>query len=327
MSEKYNSHEHNPAEYLAVRKGWVADTVEAITGDRSIDPLQVFPPATEVRSDGKSVVNVNGIEREITRNEENILREVGSRFGLGGETNVLTYADVQVMEGGKVWKIDAEAKITEGASKLFFAGSPFITIGDDEKDYLTSRKKIDSSNIRTEFDAATAIASSQPGFTGHPEAKTLPYGYDIHDNYQLSQEATGQFVEIGTISDVPVIMLRVDREVYVDESGAHKYRLQPDTHALLSIVATVQSIEGDTDSVISVNTSSTYASRAIDTVRAGIKARDNHTYAVGMYGRHTLAEVRGLPVEPSKANQLPGEFRVIAEKLQLLEQALTSNIE
>lgn len=292
--------------YLSERAAWMADAVEVLTGDREADPAVVFAPATEVRDDAAPL--------GLTAEQETFLREVAGRFGIGGEANVYSRAEVQILEGGKPWKIEAEAQIIHTAKTILFAGSPYRKLGQDETDYLKAKLPEGTEPADNEYDMARQIAGLQEGFEALEADEVLPFGYNIQNNHSLVSEATGQLVRIGKLEEADVIMLRVDRENYEDEDGKAKYRNQPDGAALLRVVSEVLSATGDDTSAVGINSSTTYASRAVDTVRAGLKS--GRTFSVGMYGRQTLADVKGEPVAaPTGINQIPGELHTMQEKL------------
>ena len=162
------------------------------------------------------------------------------------------------------------------------------------------------------------IAQNADGFVPLEEDIILPFGYDISEDHELTETPTGQFVEIGSINGAPVVILRVDRENLPDG----KYRYQPDSLQLLNVVAGVRAAAGDQTSSIGLITSTTYPSRAVAAVEAGLKL--DRDFTVGMYGRSTLAEIQGKPAsDPTPINQIPGELYVIAEALQSLQDTIT----
>ena len=312
-SENKNVLEQTEA-FVADRQKWLQDGVEAITGTREGNPLEVFPAPGEVRANDEGL--------ELTQEQETALRTAAGEFGIGGETDVPSEAAVQIIEGGKIWKIAAETALVEGAKSIIFAGSLNRVIGQDEIDH-NSAKLPEVSVGQTEFDIARRVAEMQPGFVPLEQDKVLPFGYDIQNNHGLVSEPTGQLVHIGMLNGTDVVMLRVDREDFTNEQGESKYRNQPDSAALMGVVSDVLKATGDEDSSIGLNTSNTYASRAIDTVRAGLRA--GRQFKVGMYGRQTLADVQGKDVAaPTDINQIPGELHTMAVKLAQLQAELGS---
>lgn len=309
--------------YIAERFEWLSDGVEAVTGNREDDPIAVFPEPTEPRA--------NAVIGESFTEHEGALREVAARFGVGPEQDAPGTAEVRIVEGGKPWKIEAEAAIGAGvASTIIFAGSANRKIGADEKAYLAEKHGVDAEADLTEFDVAQLLASKLDNFQTLEQPEVMPFGYQLDADNTLTEEATGQLVKIGTTSGKPVMVLRVDREDYVDEEGKNKYRYQPDSAKLMKFVSGVLRASGDETSGVGLDTSNTYASRAIDTVRAGYE--DGRFFDVGMYGRATL---RGLVEETqvfadgivkvtaeTPANQIPGELHTMAVKLQALKAVI-----
>lgn len=311
-AEAYASH---------VRKA-VSRVAEILTGDEEADPSEVFVSPTE-RRDDQTVKEAFG-DVELTPGLERDLREAVAPLGLGGEQDVASQASYQIVEGGKPWKVEAEVAIAAEADTIIFAGSPHRNIGQDEIDYIAGKLPEGVEPGKTELEMVRKIAEMQAGFEPLEEDSVLPFGYDISSNHEFTSEPTGQLVQIGTRLGKPVLLLRVDRENYLDDEGNSRYRYQPNSAALMGLVSQYLTANGDTESAIAIVTSSTYASRAVDTVIAGLE--NGRTFEVGMYGRETLAGVRGAEVAaPSPINQLPGELRVFAEKLRTLEELLRAS--
>ncbi len=325
MREMNNPENKNPQEqllaYIEQSRTWLGDAAELVGAERNAELTDIFPAAAETRDEGKAVAFVNGQEKELPQEEyEESLREIAGRFGIGGERDVTTDSQYILLEGGKPWKVEAEARIADDAKVLIFAGSPHRKLGQDETEFLATKLSEDVQPAETEYDMVRQIAELQEGFEPLENNVTLEFGYDIHNGFSVSQNETGQFVHVGTLQGRDVVLLRVDRENYQDEEGNTKYRNQPDSAALMSVVSDVLTLAGDTASSVGMNTSNTYASRAIDAMRAGI--RKNRSFKVGMYGRQTLADT-GAPVPAQTAyHQIPGELNTIATKLQQLESEL-----
>jgi hypothetical protein len=301
--------------YVIEGQRLIAEAVKVLGYKPETDPAIVLPKPEEVRDDA--------IGLELSEDQEESLRSIAGEFGIGGEVDVRSQATHQLIEGGKPWKVEAEVAISSEAAVLLFAGSPNRKIGNDELDYVANKTPGDQLAELTEYEMVRQLAELQPGFVPLKPNEVLPYGYDMDQKHQLVEAETGQLVKIGTIGDQEVILLRVDREDYVDEEGNNKYRNQPDSAALMGLVSDILAAEGDGESSVGMNTSSTYASRVIDAKRAGLKR--NRNFDVGMYGRETLARVRGADVaSPAPINQIPGELRVIHKKLQLLKGELSS---
>jgi hypothetical protein len=269
-----------------------------------------FPKPTEIRADAEGW--------DLTQEQEEKLREISARFGIGSEQDILSSSEIVLLEGGKPWKVASELAISSGASTLIFAGSPNRKLVADEHEYMAAKKGGSVEN-ETEYDMVRRIAQNAEGFVPLEEDIILPFGYDINEDHKITETPTGQFVEIGSINGAPVVILRVDRENMPDG----KYQNQPNPLQLLNVVAGVRAAAGDQTSSIGILTSNTYASsRSVGVVEAGL--RSERDFTIGMYGRSTLAEVQGKPAsEPTPINQIPGELYVIAEALQSLQDTIT----
>lgn len=320
MSEMNRPEEKSPQEhmqeYIEQSRQWLGDALELVGAERGASLVDVFPAATEPRDVGKAIAFVDGEEKALPAEQyESRLREIAGRFGIGGERDVPVAASHHLIEGGKVWKIEAEAAIAKDGQSLIFAGSPYRKPGQDEIDYM--RVKFGEAVVAddmTEYDIARFIASLQPGFEPLEEDSVLPFGYEVAPGCRVIHERTGQLVQIGEKQGQEVVLLRVDQ----DSPTPPFYR--PDSAALMGFVADVLTEAGDEDSAIAINTSNTYASRAIDVLRAGL--RRGRKFAVGMYGRQTLMET-GAPVPSETAyHQIPGELHTIAAKLAQLEEEI-----
>lgn len=307
--------------YIAERQEWLGDAVEIVTGDREADPLTVFPEPPETRA--------NAVLDEAMEPHIDALREVATRFGVGAEQDVPGTAEVRIVDGGKPWKIEAEAAMgTAAAQTIIFAGSANRKIGTDEQAYLA--EKYEPETDLTEYDVAELVARNLEGYEALEIPVVMPFGYELDPENSLIESETGQLTQIGSMQGKPVMLLRVDREDYVDDTGAEKYRFQPDSAALMMFVSRVLRATGDETTGVGLDTSSTYAARAFDAVRAGWE--DGRPFDVGMYGRATLRALvqdmqayrDGLVKIPAEtpANQIPGEFHSFAAKLRKLQESL-----
>ena len=296
------------------QNAWLHEAVQVVTGQENSNPLEVFLPPTEVRDDV--------LKLDINSDQEVKLREIAGRFGIGSEMDIPSGADYDVLEGGKPWKILAEANIASGVK--VFAGSAHRKIGEDEKTFLVESYGIEVKDLAdmTEFDMTAFLASKSEGFV-HEELQDTGFGYEITEGNRNVAKANGQLLRVGNIDGQAVYVLRVDREDYVDEAGKNKYRNQPDGARLLGFISDWLSTKGDDSSVIGLNTSNTYASRALDVVKAGQEA--GRAFTVGMYGRNNLRKIAEDRVpEQTPINQIPGELYVIASKLKDLEEVIRS---
>lgn len=307
--------QENLKSYVETGLGRIGDAVEVITGDREIDPVVALVAPMQNPEEARA----DSAPLPLTAEQETDLREIAGWFGIGGEADVVSAAGYQILEGGKPWKIEAEAAIAGHTKTIIFAGSSFRKLGADETAYLEA--KLGGVDGETEYDMARQIAESQDGFVGLERDEILPFGYEVTPEHALVSGPTGQLVKIGKIHGRPVWLLRVDGETYTDEEGNAKQRNRPDSAALMSFVAEVLSAGGDQTSSVGLDTSTTYATRVIDTVRAGL--RHDRTFDVGMYGRQTLADIKGEPAaQPTAINQIPGELRVAYDKLIQLKHEL-----
>ena len=314
MSELSNNPE-TLEQYIATREQWLADAAVMLTGNPEADPYTTFPSPTQVRAEAPDP----GLDTE----QEAAVREIAGRFGVGGEADVPAFADISILEGGKPWKVEAEAKLATGVR--IYAGSPNVRIGADEAAYVQAKLlDINGAAAVTQYDMVQQIAELDPRFVPLKKEIIVPFGYKVQEGFEVTQKPTGQLKKIGVTRkeyepgkfvDEPVYLLSVDRENYIDEEGQPKYR-QPDGAALMGIIADV--FHDDPEASIGLLTGNTYASRAIDALRAGLQR--GREFYVGMYGRQTLADVKGETVaQPTEINQIPGELHVIASKLAKLK--------
>ncbi|MEI9913802.1 MAG: hypothetical protein WDN66_02245 [Candidatus Saccharibacteria bacterium] len=296
-------------EYINVRLAWIDDAVEVMGQPKGTDPRTVFEApmadATKARDDDEGLV--------LTDDQEANLREISARFGIGAETDIYSRADIQIVEGGKPWKIEAEASVASG-NTVIFAGSPFRQIGEDEQSFLS--EKHDVSTLRSEFDVARFFAEQQPGFEPLENEEVLPFGYELNPDNDILNKTTGQLVKIGEINSRPVLLFRVDGLSYIKDGKTMQLH-RPDSAKIMGIVSRILSASGDTSSSVGVISSTAYASRTIDTMRAGMT--QDRFFDVGMYGTETLAAIKGEPAKPTAINQIPGELRVAYDKLLLLQ--------
>lgn len=205
-------------------------------------------------------------------------------------------------------------------SRLYFAATPHRKITSPAE--AASAERLLGEVPATEYDVAKAMAQQLQGFVA--EEYDLPYGYDIHNNFAVTNETTGQFKMVGWVGKTPVVLMRIDREYYM-EGDQQKYRNQPGTADVVQIVDAVQRQDGDVLSPIGLVTSATYEpSRQIDCTRAGLAVQ--RPVGVAAYGTARLSAVKGedAPV-PAALNQLPGELYKVSENVQKLEAVIASH--
>jgi hypothetical protein len=182
----------------------------------------------------------------------------------------------------------------------------------------------DASKVgKTEQGVAKQVAMGSIGFTPLQKEEVLDFSYDINNNFAVAAEPNGQLVQIGKIGDVPVFVLRIDREDYFDEQEQkEKYRKQPGTKEIIEIID--KAFEGQ-ETPVALVTSGTYqTSREVDTTRAALNT--NRIVGVSTYGTLRLADAKNESApEPAHINQLPGELHKIAQQVAKLEATLTAN--
>jgi hypothetical protein len=304
------------AERVAEQLGWLNDAAEII-GGQGAEVTGVFTQAPEVRKDAP--------EPNWTEDQTAQVREIAHRFGYGAEQNVLSgvRGGIRVAEGGLAWKIAAELAVIdqeEGLESIVFAGSPYRKAKPEELAFIKDKYEVELQDGTTEYDIAHFFAQTKSSRLADKPV-VMPFGYEVSEGNPTLAMGTGQLVHVGeTDSGQAIQLLRVDREIYQEDDN-QKYRYQPDSAALMGFVADVMEATGQEGGVALV-TSNTYASRQHDAVRAGLKR--GREFGVAMYGRKTLAEVKGVEMQPdSPLNQLPGDLRSTYEKLQLLQAELS----
>ncbi|MBI5906502.1 hypothetical protein HY857_00415 [Candidatus Saccharibacteria bacterium] len=302
---------------------------DVLAGKSGSDPMEVFPVTKVVRSENEYP--------ELNDNQVEALTAIAREIGFGREADVmLSELGLQgahvVIEGGQPHKIVAEARMvmedTAARPKtIIFSGSQAdhrkIT-SDTER--ASARRQFNDEVPETEYDVARKVAESLPGFVAHQEDKALPFGYNIHNNQEFLQEPTGQFVEIGTVGDTAVVLMRIDSETYVDEkTGKSKHRKQPSTYDVMRIVSRASSLLGKEDDPIGFVTSSSYSlSRQVDAARASVVG---NPVGVATYGTTRLAGVNGTDVPTSvDLRQLPSELHTIARRSRDLRSLLQKEL-
>lgn len=297
-------------EKVVEQLGWLNELTRSLGGEKA-KLEDIFPAPPEVRNDAPMP--------DWTPEQEADAREIGRRFGYGAEQDVLSglAGVVSIAEGGKVWKIMAEAEAikAEDSPRVIFSGSQYRRLGEDELNFLKENHDLELPPETTEYDAARWVAEQQIAGPSQPEV--LPFGYEVGEGNKVFQAKTGQLIRLGTADDGRSIELfRVDRENYEDTDGSKKYRFQPDNLRVMGIVSEILSLQGDEASPVSLATSNTYASRQVNAIRAGL-SRGRH-FAVTMYGRRTITGL-GAPVPAeTPLNHLPGDLRVTHDSLQKL---------
>jgi hypothetical protein len=113
------------------------------------------------------------------------------------------------------------------------------------------------------------------------------------------------------------MLLRVDRENYIDDEGKNKYRNQPGTAEIIGIIDGALTAQEDMAPVAFVTSSTYQASRQVDAARAALAT--GRKVGVPTYGTARLAVVKGedMPA-PAPINQLPGELHKMALQVDKL---------
>lgn len=290
--------------------------VEVVTGDASQNPLEVFPnPADKERREDVEF----GVE--LDEQQEEAFRAAMSEFGIGREANRdatelgLPHGYLAMLEGGQGHKMLAELHVTTQSdvkpSVIILSGDAERALPEKEQTLTASVLGIDTEDVgSTEFEVAEQVLRTHPDFVAQEEV-ILPYGYTLDG--ELTREQTGQFRQIGEINGVPTIVMRIDREWYVDGAGDRKFK-RPDNFMKMQIVAALDEV-----SSIGFVTSSTYQpSIEIDALRA--TGATGITVKVPTYGTAELARVKHEDVpQPPALQQLAGEAYKTAQQLSRLE--------
>jgi hypothetical protein len=324
-------HDH---EILERSKRALTTAVEIVAGNRDADPLTTFPAPNERRADDAGL--------ELTEEQELSLRQAAAEVGFGREQNLsLSEIGLQgahvIIEGGQGHKIKAELlsvveDISSEPKSFTIAVSPNRKPDETEaqitakvlgfkKDGTTEESpEYDVSMVgSTEYEIGMQVIQQIPGFQALEQGETLPFSYDIDNGFTTGTDLSGQLNLVGHIGEAPVRFLRIDREDYVDEDGQPKYRNQPGTADVITIVD--KSIESK-DAPLGYITSGTYqGSREVDATRAALTT--GRVVGVGTYGTVKLAEVKHeQSPAPAPINQLPGEFHKLSQQVAKLEATI-----
>ncbi|PJE65708.1 hypothetical protein COU91_00095 [Candidatus Saccharibacteria bacterium CG10_big_fil_rev_8_21_14_0_10_47_8] len=291
----------------------IVDLAREIGGEGAhIDDVFPLPPETR---DHAPIPEWN--EDQVNR-----VREVARSFGYGAVEDVPSglRGGVRIAEGGKVWKILAEAELIDkdgDPTDLVFAGSPHRQLGDDELDFLKTQYSEDFPPGTTEYQAAAWVAKLKSDGAIAEQPADLSIGYEIAEGNPVVRKAMGQVIEVGQTSrGQRVVLLKIDRENYQEEDGKPKYRHQPDTARVMGILSEALSTQGRHEDPVGFVTSNTYASRQVAITRAGLQ--NGRQFGVAMYGRETLIGLNASVPAETPLNHLPGDLRVMYENLQKL---------
>lgn len=292
----YPTHEtlaHETEAYLVDGFRNVRDGVEAVTGDRNENPLEVFPSAGKVRA-GFKIEDLPEDQQRIVKRLESLplekkleVREAATRSDIGGETDVFGCADHKILEAGKKDKLLSEMAVARAEAAAgygrteFYIGSP-RELDSDETTELQKLLPEDVPVARTEYEMARQLAELQAGFVPLEKPEILPYGYDVDNNYALVEGPTGQFVKLGQRGEVDIVWARLD--------GVPKVN-RPKTADQLLVISRILRAQGDETSSVGIVSGSGFISRRTEGMRAGLE--DGRSFEFSAYGRKTIANVKG----------------------------------
>lgn len=299
---------------------WLIEAAEIVGGKGSMpNDDTVFPLPPEVRRDapdpGWDKAQVKGAQT------------VAANFGYGALEDKPTGLDggIYIAEGGLAWKIAAELRLFQNEKHpraLHIAGSQHRgPLSQAEHSFTQDKLGRLLGAGGNEYHLARSFTGELPKMhTGLPEV--LHFGYEVADGNKLVREPTGQFTHIGhSEHGYAVGTIRVDRENFIDDEGKPAYRFQPTPERLMGLVHEILVLQGNLTAPIGYLTSHRYASRVPDAWLAGLK--HGRRFEVGMYGQKTLAKVKGVEVDADQEiNQLPGDLRVMWEKLHALQDTV-----
>lgn len=274
---------------------------------------------------------------DLPSDREAVFRDAVAEFGPGRATDEnagavgLGEGYTAVFEGGQVQKMVAQLEVALNdpvtpPGSVILAASPERRLDQKERAstarILNRRFNIDLAEDDvpdTEYGVARFIAEHLEGFEQH-EAD-LDYNYTLNGNTapggdEAKPEERGRFRHVGTIGggNIPVVLLRIDREYY-EGNSERKYRLLDD-HGKMRLIAQLLREEGSDIQQVGLVTGATYLpSRLMDSMRTerefGMPVR------VISYGTETLARVKGEPAAtPPKIGQLAGEAHLAWQRLQ-----------
>jgi hypothetical protein len=292
------------------------------------DPLSVLPETTETRDDGRAQAYINGALEPLTAEQSIQLRGIAAELGFARPID-LTLSEQGILgahvilEGGMPHKILAEAMMVledEAASPttLIFSASPSVKLNDAGK---ASAERILGYVPENEYEVAQALVANLPGFRALKQPEVSVGGYDLDEIYTVTNETSGQFMRVGYVGKVPVILMAIDRVNYVDEAtGKPKYR-QPGAAEVIKIVSDVASAQGDNLLPLAFVTSATYQpSRNVAGAQAALTT--GRQVGIATYGTERLNAITGEAAQPKRDDQLPGELYKMAKDIAALDKLL-----
>ncbi len=286
--------------------------------DTGRDPLDVFPSPSPVRAEGDPV--------PLTPLQVSDLEANAAFLGFGHELDILPSeiglsGAIAVVEGGQPHKMYAEIGMlmddTEAKPKyIMVTASPFREV--KSTDERASAQRLTGRIGQTEYNVAGDVVNAfkERGFVPHAVPRVWGANYDVRDYYRVGAEPNGQFVEVGTLNGVPVVLMQINRIQHDDGT----YLNQPTTADVVSIIDEVMHQRGDDETPLVHITSAAYPSREIGVVLAGLTAR--RLVGSAYYGNRTINRVKGTPGAAPPLGQMPGELRAMAEQAASLRRAL-----
>lgn len=318
------------AERVAERLQWLNEAAELIGG----------PGATVEEVFERPVVEGNTARDDApmpdwTPEQTEKMLAIGRRFGYGAQETVMSGipGGVRIREGGKVWKMMAEDVAFDEEEATFgdeemphtkvYCGNIHRPLGTDELTFLREKQGIELPEGAAEYDFAMVLAKQKAEII-YERPLVLPYGYALTPGNRLRTRPTGQVVQVGESARGQAhIVMQASGEQYFDETEQRlKERNRPDTARVMSWWAEVLTAQGKLNDPIVEGTSNTYTSRVPDTERASLNLDPPRQLGVVMYGRKAIGAL-GAPVpKEMPLNHLPGDLRLMYDKLLQLEAAL-----
>jgi hypothetical protein len=325
--------EHDPTQFareiLARSQDALQRSVAVISPEAPhADPLSVLPETTETRDDGRAQAYINGVLEPLSSEQSLRLRGIAAELGFA-RPNDLTLSEQGIrgahviLEGGMPHKIQAEAMMVledkvASPTTLIFSASPSVKLNDAGK---SSAERILGYVPENEYKVAQALIAKLPGFKALEKPERSVGGYDLDEAYTVTTKNSGQFMRVGFVGKVPVILMAIDRINYVDEAtGEPKYR-QPGAAEVIKIVSDVTSGQGDNLLPVAFVTSATYQpSRNIAGAQAALTT--GRQVGIATYGTDRLDAITGEAAKPKRDDQLPGELYKMAKDIAALDKLL-----
>lgn len=317
----------------------IARATEAVAGDPNDGPLKVFPNPKSKERREDVVFDADNLSSE----QEACFRAAMAELGPGREDDKGLdisrlsnegsetrnpdhdpdkYEWEAVLEGGQGHKVKSELDLVLEQDILpgmiVLSGSPDRILPDAEKEITAKVLGIKVSEVAdTELGVERQVAECHKEFVADSEETPLPTDLAQNpDRYGVAPEhvaTDGQFTRIGTIRNIPIVLMRTDR--FPDPEGVKDYIATTNAEKI-SMVRAVQNNAFDRN--IALVTSATYepsceleALEAVENLPVGTTAQ------VISYGTKRLAKVKGEEeVKPPALNQLAGTAYKTAEELQ-----------